>query len=86
MAAAAAGPQDNTNADGLMTGETFDTLGIKSVHWDQYPPGAVWGPADLSVIVAGAPARTGYWVRWVVTAIATPTAPWQWPLSNSGET
>lgn len=75
------GPQDNTNADGLMTGETFDTLDIKSVHWMQEPDAPEnWGPIDLPTASgdATAPAVTGYWIRWVVTAIGgSPTPPWQ---------
>lgn len=60
--------QDNTDADGLMTGVAFDTTGVRSVHWLQ--------PSDwVTTAVNGV---TGYWVRARVTAIGGgPTAPTQ---------
>lgn len=60
--------QDNTNADGAMTGVAFDTTGVKSVHWEQ--------PSDWATVAVNA--ITGYWVRARVTAIGgAPTAPIQ---------
>lgn len=59
--------QDNTNADGAMTGVAFDTTGVKSVHWEQ--------PSDWVTVAVNA--ITGYWVRARVTATpgaATPPA------------
>ena len=64
--------EDNTNADGAMTGVAFDTTGEKSVHWVQPSD---WTTRDIST--DGGPAITGYWVRARVTAIGTPTAPSQ---------
>lgn len=60
--------QDNTNANGAMTGQAFDTTGENSVHWVQ--------PDDwLTTTVNGI---TGYWVRARVTAIgAAPSPPTQ---------
>ena len=68
--------QDNTNADGLMTGVAFDTEGVKSVHWGQP---AAWVTGNLFTIYGGgAPNVTGWWVQARVTAIGgAPTPPWQ---------
>jgi len=45
--------QDNTDADGAMTGAAFDTTGVRSVHWNQ--------PSDwAATTINGA---TCYWVR-----------------------
>jgi len=67
--------QDNTNADGAMTGQAFDTTAIKSVHWEQP---ATWVDT-LNPTVAAVPLGvTGYWVCAHVTAIgAAPATPWQ---------
>jgi len=69
--------QDNTNADGLMTDNGFDTTGIKSVHWVQ--DAVIWTVDDLPTASGDgtAPNITGYWVRWRVSGIGTPTPPWQ---------
>ena len=58
--------QDNTNADGLMTGDGFDTEGIKSVHWKQL---LTWGVEDLRTASgdATAPPVSAWWIRWRVT-------------------
>jgi len=71
--------QDNTNADGLMTGVAFDTTDVKSVHWDQDMGGGDWNPEDLTVATGDptAPVVTAWWVRYRVTAVGTPTPPWQ---------
>jgi hypothetical protein len=62
--------QDNTNADGAMTGVAFDTAGVHSVHWEQ--------PSDWTTALLAVPVITGYWVRARVTAIGgAPTAPTQ---------
>lgn len=65
------GPQDNTNQDGLMTGETFDTTGIKSVHWRPAGDWSIPGPDFLDVACpgTGAPPIYAWWVRWIVTAV-----------------
>jgi len=56
--------QDNTDADGAMTGIAFDTTGVKSVHWNQ--------PSDWqSVVVNGA---LCYWIRAEVTGVGIGTA------------
>lgn len=57
--------QDNTNADGAMTGEPFDTEGVRSVHWAQ--------PGDWSVTTINGVA--GYWVRCIVTGVGVAAAP-----------
>jgi len=58
--------QDNTNQNGLMTGDPFDWTGIGSVHWDQP---ADWVTSDPQPAAAGAPLGvTGYWVACYVTA------------------
>ena len=60
--------QDNTNADGAMTGVAFDTAGVNSVHWKQQPG---WFTTTVNGI-------TGYWVRAIVTGIgAAPSPPTQ---------
>jgi hypothetical protein len=60
--------QDNTNADGAMTGIALDTTGVNSVHWKQ-PSG--WVTTAVNAI-------TGYWVRLRVTGIpGALTAPTQ---------
>lgn len=72
--------QDNTDADGLMTGAAFDTTGIKSVHWSQdLVSVGVWMPGNLQTVSgdATAPPVNAYWIRWRVTSVATPTPPWQ---------
>jgi len=66
--------QDNTNADGFMTGDAFDTVGVASVHWEQPP---LWIAVDLSVAAAGALAITGFWIRARVAVAAAATAPTQ---------
>lgn len=45
--------RDNTNANGAMTRDAFDTLGVNSVHW--VPP-ADWIPQTVNGV-------TGYWVK-----------------------
>lgn len=60
--------QDNTDADGAMTGVAFDTTGVKSVHWVQ--------PSDWTNVIVNA--IDAFWVRARVTAIGVgPTAPTQ---------
>ena len=63
--------QDNTNADGLMTGVAFDTTGVKSVHWIL--------PSDLATTAING--ITAWWVRVRVSAVsgvaADDTPPWQ---------
>lgn len=59
--------QDNTDADGVMTGVAFDTTGVKSVHWEQH---ADWIANAINGV-------TCFWVRAVVTAAAGATAPTQ---------
>jgi hypothetical protein len=66
--------QDNTDDDGAMTGVAFNTVGVRSVHWE---PQADWVAVDLSTAAAGAPAVTGFWVRLRVTIAAGATAPIQ---------
>lgn len=60
--------QDNTNADGAMTGTELDTAGVHSVHWEI--------PANwVTTVVNGI---TGYWVRLRVTAVGgAPAEPYQ---------
>lgn len=53
--------QDNTNADGLMTGVAFDTTGIRSVHW--VPP-SDWTTTSVGGV-------TAYWVRAECQAVST---------------
>jgi hypothetical protein len=73
--------QDNTDTDGLMTGDPLDTAGVKSVHWDQELVGVgPWSDAflDTATGIATAPPIRAYWVRLRVTAIgASPAPPWQ---------
>jgi hypothetical protein len=57
-----AAEQDNTNADGAMTGSAFDTTGVGSVHWEQ---DALWTDEALNGV-------TAYWLRAVVTAVPGP--------------
>lgn len=57
-----AAEQDNTNQDGVMGGSSFDTTGIKSIHWEQ-PTG--WAAQAENGI-------TGYWVRGLITAAPGP--------------
>ena len=45
--------QDNTNADGAMTGISFDTTGVNSIHWNQPSD---WAPTAVNGV-------TAYWVR-----------------------
>lgn len=60
--------QDNTNADGAGTGETFDTEGVRSIHWAQ--------PGDWSVTTING--ITGYWVRCILAGVgAAPVPPVQ---------
>lgn len=60
--------KDNTDTDGYLVGDPFDTLGVKSVSFEQE---SNW----TTVAVGGV---TGYWVRARVTAIgAAPVAPIQ---------
>lgn len=54
--------RDNTNANGYMTGNTFDTAGVNSVSWDQYMAGG-WDETLVNGV-------NGWWVRARVTAIA----------------
>jgi hypothetical protein len=70
------GPQDNTNADGLMTGQPLDTAGVKSIHWEQEPfiagpPFINWQEEFLDIASpgVGAPPVKAYWVRLKITAI-----------------
>jgi hypothetical protein len=59
--------QDNTDADGAMTGVSFDTTGVNSIHWEQPSD---WVPTIINGI-------TAYWVRARVNmtsgAIPVPT-------------
>lgn len=57
--------QDNTDADGAMTGDPFDTVGDKSIHW--FPP-SDWTTTVINGI-------TGWIVRARVTAIGAAPAP-----------
>lgn len=67
--------QDNTNADGLMTGDPFDTIGVRSAHWTQ-PAG--WTAQNPQVGIGPALGITGLWVCAHVTAAAgAPTPPTQ---------
>jgi len=70
------GPHDNTNANGAMTGDAFDTAGIKSVHW--YSPGVQFQPIAPKVGANPPLGISGYWVCAYVTAAAgNPTPPVQ---------
>lgn len=67
--------QDNTNADGLMTGDAFDTTGIKSVHWRR--PSDWTNTLDPTIAAANI-GVTGYYVCADITAAAgAPTPPTQ---------
>ena len=57
--------QDNTNQDGLQTGDAFDTTGVHSVHWKQPDD---WDEADPQVAANPALGIDGYWVAAYVTA------------------
>ncbi|MFH1635313.1 MAG: hypothetical protein ABIG63_15080, partial [Chloroflexota bacterium] len=64
----ATGLQDNTNADGLETGVAFDTLGVRSVHWEPNDMGAAWTAQNPQVGANPPLGVTGLWVAAVVTA------------------
>jgi len=64
--------QDNTNADGIMSGDAFDTTGIHSVHWEQPE---YWQTANPDPTGADALGVTGYWVCAYVTAVSGLTTP-----------
>lgn len=68
--------QDNTNQDGVMGTQAFDTAGVRSVHW-VHP--ADWDSVNAQVIGVGpAVGVTCFWVCAHVTAVgATPTPPEQ---------
>lgn len=67
--------QDNTNADGAMTGWAFDTAGVKSVHWTAP---ATWTSGNLQTIFAGtAPNVAAMWVRLAVVSAGAGTTPTQ---------
>lgn len=67
--------QDNTNANGLMSGDAFDSLGVHSVHWGQQLDWATFNPTVNGGAALGV---TGYWVAAIVTASAgAPTPPIQ---------
>jgi len=60
--------RDNTNANGAMTGDPFDTTGINSVHWNQP---ADWATTTINGVL-------GYWVRALVGVVGgVPTPPTQ---------
>jgi hypothetical protein len=50
--------QDNTDANGAMTGEPFDSGGVNTVHWE---PPSDWVTRTINGV-------TGYWVRVLVNA------------------
>lgn len=56
--------QDYTNADGAMTGQAFDTVGVKSITWQEN--------ASSAQTVNGV---TAYWIRARVSAIGANPAP-----------
>jgi hypothetical protein len=63
--------QDNTNADGAMTGVAFDTTGVSSVHWKQPAAWIVQNPTIGGVALG----VTGLWVcaaNFTVPGAATP--------------
>jgi hypothetical protein len=67
--------QDNTNADGAMTGDPFDTAGVRSVHWEQPSD---WVDTLDPTIGGNALGVTGYWVCAHVSVVgAAPSAPIQ---------
>ena len=67
---------DNTNAAGAMTGDSFDTTGINSIHWEQPAGWAVQNPDPTGAHALGI---NGLWVCAYVTAVpgAAPTPPIQ---------
>lgn len=65
--------QDNTNADGDMTGQIFDTVGINSVHWSQPSAWTVQNPTVGAVALG----ITGYWVCVHITVVGAATPPIQ---------
>jgi hypothetical protein len=67
--------QDNTNADGAMTGDAFDTVGVNSVHWEQPDD---WVDTLNPTIGGVAVGITGFWVAAHVVAVGVnPTPPTQ---------
>jgi len=64
---------DNTNANGDLTGEPFDTAGVRSMHWTDTAED--W--LTRNIALDGGPAITGLFVRARVTVIAAPSPPRQ---------
>lgn len=64
--------QDNTNADGIMTGDPFDTTGVRSVHWAQPSDWTTQNPQVGAGPVLGV---TGYWIAAHVVVIGAAPAP-----------
>jgi hypothetical protein len=59
--------QDNTNQWGLMGGQSLNTIGVNSVHWNQ--------PADWAATAVNA--VNAFWIRLRCTVAAAPVVPTQ---------